>query len=557
MSFNFDNLELDENLNYLESKFDTLKSTIEAIEQFKIEFESINKKLIKDFEITDLNSNDFDIVLNKLTDILSCLNKEYSTTEEQLNNGIKKLDHLRLENFKNEIINIDINQCYVYQLKATEKTVNLLDEFYRSEKDFLILKNAFYFSNNKKYISLIISREFYGLEVDRTRPVISEFKKEYGKQVDFLEAKRLQPLKEKLQKLDVDRNFEDGEAFAFDIPFLIGGQISSNKTGYGNYYFGLDKYYEGTLYGEVTNFVLVGIITNDYYFHLKNGNISVNEKDLKKDRKSNDNGKANDFPLFLIKNIVMLCIAHHKNPIDIINIAIDRFNKNQKQVICFDKPIHDSFSKYLKTYKKDFDYLIKFIYEISILLESSIVKIITLTDFDREKIAKTFIDDKCFVTVPSYFDDDTKTYCLLPNGMKSGEKLITLEDMCFNSESKFPIYARATDNVKYYDNHNVYVEDCRYRIFFSTDDWFIKPFKYNLHCIFTIYYHQEYMQYKKDPMICKSCNHKYMKSENNENFGEWVCPNCFSKNSVFDKYYFKELYLSTEDCLKNNEYVPE
>ena len=46
----------------------------------------------------------------------------------------------------------------------------------------------------------------------------------------------------------------------FEKPYLLRAQNSNNRTGYGNEYYGYDLVYQGTLYGETTNYAFVGVI---------------------------------------------------------------------------------------------------------------------------------------------------------------------------------------------------------------------------------------------------------------------------------------------------------
>lgn len=569
MSFNIEDTKLNKTVEQLNDKCEELESAIEQIEDFKDEFQSKIKSLQNTINLSEINTADINTVITKLNSIISSLKSDYSNLKSKLEAETNKLDNSRLTAFKSLITNITIEQCMVCEIKPNTKTVNLLDEFCSSNKDFLILKNAFYFSRNRTFVSLIISRKFYGLDIENSQPTMSEIKKEYGKNVSYLEATRLQPLRKTLQNLDQSKSFSDGEIFAFDVPFLIGGQTSSNKTGYGTTWYGWGDYIEGTLYGEVTDFILTGIITNSTYFHLKSKqkpkdshkNISAkqNQKSNQNTKKVNDTNGVKDFPLFLMENIVMLCLSKYLHPIETINKAIEQLDKDINENIKFDKLVHNAFATHLKDYLDDFDYVAKFLYKISILLDCSIVRIITLKKSEREKIAKNFIDDNRYHSDSMGYGIDTDIYYLLPDGKKYGEQLITADNNWFNTSNKFPIYSSSKDEAKYFENtQELFIEDYRAMIFFSSYNyWHFKPFKYNLYCSFYIYYHQEYMQYKKEPLTCLNCNHLYSETYNSdEKHGSWLCPNCSTTNSIFDKYQFREFFLTTDDELKKYIYVP-
>ena len=57
-------------------------------------------------------------------------------------------------------------------------------------------------------------------------------------------------------------NLEFGKLIKFDHPISINAQSSKNRTGYGNEYFYDQLIYEGTLYGETSEFPIVGYIVN-------------------------------------------------------------------------------------------------------------------------------------------------------------------------------------------------------------------------------------------------------------------------------------------------------
>ena len=57
---------------------------------------------------------------------------------------------------------------------------------------------------------------------------------------------------------NVQDNFEDEKTIYFDNPISINAQSSSNRTGYGNEYYYDMLIYEGTKYGETSEFPIVG-----------------------------------------------------------------------------------------------------------------------------------------------------------------------------------------------------------------------------------------------------------------------------------------------------------
>lgn len=152
----------------------------------------------------------------------------------------------------------DVFSC---QLRNNTLTVDLLDDYCDSKKDFLILKNQFSLLNNYGYVSLIITPHYREMKTENTQPTMTELKQNVGKRISNISCLRLQPLLKEIQNIDnTYEKISRGSKFAFERPFLIGGQTSDNRTGYGCEWIGGGDYIEGTLYGEVTDFMVVGII---------------------------------------------------------------------------------------------------------------------------------------------------------------------------------------------------------------------------------------------------------------------------------------------------------
>ena len=206
---------------------------------------------------------------------LSELNKKLPQKEEELEKLRKVIEEeedrvkaVRRAEFQNYVLNMEMKEAFSFKLRSNTSTVNLLDEFCLSKKDFLILKEQFAMYNNAGYISLIITPRYREIEVEYTQPTMTELKQNVGKRIRSISCSRLQPLLEKIDKIDRENNsVPKGSKFAFERPFLIGGQTSDNRTGYGCEWIGGGDYIEGTLYGEVTDFMVVGIIFEGYSWY--------------------------------------------------------------------------------------------------------------------------------------------------------------------------------------------------------------------------------------------------------------------------------------------------
>ena len=56
---------------------------------------------------------------------------------------------------------------------------------------------------------------------------------------------------------------KEGARIPFTMPCHLGGQTFMNQTGYGSEYEGDMLVHEGTLYGEVTDFQIIGVIVEE------------------------------------------------------------------------------------------------------------------------------------------------------------------------------------------------------------------------------------------------------------------------------------------------------
>lgn len=166
-------------------------------------------------------------------------------------------------------------------------TVKVLDQYLESkEQYFLILDNFNIIFKNRIYdVNFVISNKIeVGKKIVSTNITLTEFKRIYGSM--FNDFDRI--LNYKNQATDTDRtkvpkftvpvldfieifkihleehidNFKEDEIIFFDNPISINAQSSKNRTGYGNEYFYDLLVYEGTKYGETSQFPIVGYIYN-------------------------------------------------------------------------------------------------------------------------------------------------------------------------------------------------------------------------------------------------------------------------------------------------------
>ena len=141
------------------------------------------------------------------------------------------------------------------------KSVPLMDKFegINNDKpyDRLIIQHALIISDNEykfQSLDLVIERSrSTNFEGDIT---FTQFKK--GETHGLVEYIKRQVNKEIIEKYKAS-----GEMFKFEKPYLFRAQNSGNRTGYGWEWDWTDRYdpivYEGTLYGETTNYIISGV----------------------------------------------------------------------------------------------------------------------------------------------------------------------------------------------------------------------------------------------------------------------------------------------------------
>lgn len=166
-------------------------------------------------------------------------------------------------------------------------TVKILDQYLESkEQYFLIVDNFNIIFKRKIYdVNFVISNKIeVGKQIVSTNITLTEFKKIYGSRFNYLEdilnyKERITDInRTRIPKFTVpvmdfieifknhfEENFDNSkedEIIFFDNPISINAQSSKNRTGYGNEYFYDLLVYEGTKYGETSQFPIVGYIFN-------------------------------------------------------------------------------------------------------------------------------------------------------------------------------------------------------------------------------------------------------------------------------------------------------
>ncbi len=149
--------------------------------------------------------------------------------------------------------------CKVVSLKNTTETTPLMDEFWNSKKDYLIIKHFFTYKN--KVVSLIVCKRLMKKVKKLNKPfIITELKKYSGKDISSSCPKEIKPLIAAVKKAINKDEIKGGDVCPFSNPIVFGAQTYANQNSE-DILKDLTWLFDGLghQYGEVTRFYIVGI----------------------------------------------------------------------------------------------------------------------------------------------------------------------------------------------------------------------------------------------------------------------------------------------------------
>ena len=222
-------------------------------------------------ELTQLKKqrNELDSQIEALNDKRDEINKECDTRERKIESY----------NLLHSLENVNDNNSMTVFLRSNTQTTALMDEFYHSDRDFLILKwnlvvpKSSYFDEDI-YGDLVIVKYNYSLGADYSLSnltitdlkkkniinqkfaveVIKKYLETPGYKTNSLE--RYYPLCQEIDNIFKQKP-KHGDKFEFSCPVYLGAQIYEDQEN-----FGIKDYDYGTLYGQTTTFLIIGAIFN-------------------------------------------------------------------------------------------------------------------------------------------------------------------------------------------------------------------------------------------------------------------------------------------------------
>ena len=240
------------------------KSSVEHIENT---IESLQETL------SDLNSllETHEDEISDISDKLKSKEKELSDMSHQLADKKKQLDKLMNDELCKKSLAVNNKNSYFASLKKNTSTTPIVTEYCKSDKEFMVLNAGMRLPEYKKFSYIIIRSNKTIVEMQENVPTMSEIKSVADKSISGVSIPRMQYLKNHIiDAASKYKNLTQNLIIPLFEPCPLGGQSDFNQTGYGwewDWSYGIGDYTEGTYYGEMTGFFVIGIRINgsDYY----------------------------------------------------------------------------------------------------------------------------------------------------------------------------------------------------------------------------------------------------------------------------------------------------
>ena len=147
------------------------------------------------------------------------------------------------------------------------RTVKIMEEFESQDDNLkkkyssLELCDIFCIKYRRKlyWVSLIIQRKPKGQKCTQSSLTFTDLKKLLDQVFTLADEGSYKIVSELFKEIKRNWQCESNDIeVVFPIPVQFNAQNSSNRSGYGNRYCGEELVYEGTLYGETTDYMFVG-----------------------------------------------------------------------------------------------------------------------------------------------------------------------------------------------------------------------------------------------------------------------------------------------------------
>lgn len=175
---------------------------------------------------------------------------------------------IKIQNYNlcQKALKVDKDNTYYVRLEKTTTTTPILTDYCDSDKEFLVLNARMYLKGFDSFSYIVIRNNMLIKESNKNIPTMSELKSVSNKALSLVTIPRMQHMIEYIQQaVEACNDIRRNQIIPLSKPCTIGGQTESNKLGYGwewDWLFGVGSCIEGTNYGEMTGFSVIGIQIN-------------------------------------------------------------------------------------------------------------------------------------------------------------------------------------------------------------------------------------------------------------------------------------------------------
>jgi len=233
-----------------------LSALAEAIKKKDSELDAVNE------ELTEARRLGTQEEIDALEKRALKLFREY---ERLIGQQIQLLTKERTIQLLRSIHSLNKSNSLFITLKRSSKTTSIMDRFYYSQNQFLILKHFFILAPSYQYASLVIVRAPSGITSKGSNLTITDLKQVAGQTISsrtplYTEKNhRLHPLFDELLAI-AEKNISRGGCISFKTPCCLKAQTSEDQRGFGWVYHGRELISEGKPYGDASEFQIIGVL---------------------------------------------------------------------------------------------------------------------------------------------------------------------------------------------------------------------------------------------------------------------------------------------------------
>lgn len=206
-----------------------------------------------------------------IVDRIKCISNELLELNKDVERKKEQLKQLREEALCQSSLDATNKNSYYAILKKNTATTPIITEYCKSDKKYMILDAKMQLPGLKKFSYIVVRSNKTIIGTQENIPTMSELKSVAEKPITGVTIPRMQYLKEHiLSVIKNQKSISPNSIIPLEESCPIGGQSDFNQCGYGwewDWSYGIGDYTEGTYYGEMTGFMVIGIRINpsEYY----------------------------------------------------------------------------------------------------------------------------------------------------------------------------------------------------------------------------------------------------------------------------------------------------